>query len=135
MFDSKHQLLSEWFTVKEAKHRTLPNKVPKTSEGDIWWVAVGENVGIEINGKSKYFSRPVLVFKKLSHLGFMGIPLSTQIHEGSWYSSFIFQKRKICAVLSQARTFCAARLYSRIGQIADSDMKIIKEGFRKLYSE
>ena len=90
---SKHDLLEEWFPVKESKHNTSLNKIPKVNESDVWWVAVGENVGVEINGKSEYFSRPVLVCKKLSHLGFMGIPLTTQKHDGSWYVSFRFQEK------------------------------------------
>ena len=72
--NEKHINLERWFPVKEQKHSTEPKKLPKISEGEVWWTAVGENVGVEITGKSGYFSRPVLVFKKLSHLGFMGIP-------------------------------------------------------------
>ena len=130
---SKHDLLEEWFPVKESKHNTSLNKIPKVNESDVWWVAVGENVGVGINGKSEYFSRPVLVFKKLSHLGFMGIPLTTQKHDGSWYVSFRFQEKDVCASLSQARVFSAARLYGRLGQIAEDDMLKIKDGFRELY--
>jgi len=63
----------------------------------------------------------------------MGIPLSTQKHEGSWYINFKFQDKDICATLSQAKVFSSARLYSRLGQIAEDDMQKIKDGFRKLY--
>lgn len=132
-YDAKHQLLVDWFPLKETKHNIVLEKIPKVADGEVWWVAVGENVGIEINGKSKYFSRPVLIFKKLSHLGFMGIPLSTQKHNGSWYVNFEFQDKNICAALSQAKVFSSARLYSRLGQIAEDDMLKIKNGFRKLY--
>ena len=131
--DNKHNLLKSWFPIKESKHKIKTEKIPKITDGEVWWVAVGENVGIEINGKSKYFSRPVLVFKKLSHLGFMGIPLSTQKHSGSWYINFRFQNKEIYAALSQAKVFSTARLYNRLGQIAEDDMKTIQNGFRKLY--
>lgn len=129
----KHKLLEKWFPVKEQKHNTKPKKIQLVSEGDIWWTAVGENVGVEINGKSKYFSRPVLVFKKLSHLGFLGVPMTSQIHEGSWYTKIKFQNKIICAVLAQIRVFSAARLYDRMGQIDESDMAKITEGFKELY--
>lgn len=129
----KHNLLEDWFLIKEKKHNTKTYKIPKIDNGEVWWLAVGENVGIEINGKSEYFSRPVLVFKKLSHLGFMGIPLSTQKHRGSWYVDFRFQNREVYAALSQAKVFSTARLYNRLGQIAEDDMEKIKNGFSKLY--
>ncbi|MBR3332360.1 type II toxin-antitoxin system PemK/MazF family toxin [Candidatus Saccharibacteria bacterium] len=132
-FEDKHKNLEMWFPVKERKHNISTNKIPKITDGEIWWVAVGENVGVEINGKSKYFSRPVLIYKKLTHLGFLGIPLSTQKHDGAWYVGFRFQEKDICAVLSQARTFSTARLYSRLGQIAEDDMQKVKKGFRRLY--
>lgn len=130
---NKHKLLKAWFPVKERKHNTSTEKIPRITEGEIWWVAVGENVGVEINGKSEYFSRPVLIFKKLSHLGFMGIPLSTQKHDGSWYVNFRFQSKEVYAALSQIKTFSTARLYTRLGQIAEDDMKKIKNGFCNLY--
>ena len=45
----------EWIDVKEDIHF---NNVSHTiNEGEIWWCAVGENVGIEINGKSDAFAR------------------------------------------------------------------------------
>ena len=127
----KHRLFVEWFPLKEQKHNTT--KLQKVTNGDVWWVAVGENVGVEINGKSGYFSRPVIVFKKLSHLGFMGIPMTTQEHGGSWYAGFKFQGKIVYAVLSQARVFSTARLYNRIGQIAEDDFDKIKKRFCDLY--
>ena len=130
---AKHELLERWFPVKEAKHNCKTTKIPKVTEGEVWWAAVGENVGVEINGKSDYFSRPVVVFRKLSHLGFMGIPLSTQKHCGSWYVNFRFQNKEVYATLSQAKTFSSARLYTRLGQIAEDDMEKVKDGFRNLY--
>ena len=130
---NKHELLGKWFPVKEAKHNIETMKIPRITDGEVWWVAVGENVGVEINGKSEYFSRPVLVFKKLSHLGFMGIPLSTQEHSGSWYVNFRFQGKEVYAALSQAKVFSTARLYTRLGQVAEDDMEKVKVGFRSLY--
>ena len=55
---------------------------------------MGENVGIEINGKGKRFLRPVLILKKLSKNGFLGVPLTSQEHKGNWYANFIFLDKK-----------------------------------------
>ena len=76
----------EWIEVKEDLHFNA--RVPRISEGEVWWCSFGENVGIEINGKSSTFTRPVLIMKKLSSLGFMGIPLTSQKKSGSWYIGF-----------------------------------------------
>ena len=131
----KHRLLGDWNVVKEDFHFVPEKKFQLVRNGEVWWVGVGENVGVEINGKSKYFSRPVLVLKKLSHFGFMGVPLTSQPHKGSWYMSFEFQDCIETAVLAQAKVFSVARLYKRIGQVPDTDLEKVRDGFIKLYSK
>ena len=131
----KHRLLSNWNVAKEDFHFLSENKIQRVRNGEIWWVGIGENVGVEINGKSEYFSRPVLVLKKLSRYGFMGVPLTSQPHKGSWYVPFRFQERVEIAVLSQVRVFSVTRLYRRIGQVPDSDLEKVREGFLNLYSK
>ena len=65
----------EWIELKERLH--FVGNYPPIKEGQIWWCAVGENIGAEINGKNHTFSRPVLIMKKLSQYSFMGIPLTS----------------------------------------------------------
>lgn len=71
----------EWNIVKSNLH--FAGIFRNIKEGDIWWCSMGENVGVEINGKDEFFLRPVLVIKKLSKHGFMGAPLTSQPHQGS----------------------------------------------------
>jgi mRNA interferase MazF len=104
------------------------------NQDDVWWCAIGENIGIEINGKGKTFSRPILVYKKLSKGGFLGIPLSTQIKEGSWYVGISFQEKQICANLAQIRVFSTVRMQEKIGSLDNQDSEKIKNGFLRLYS-
>lgn len=121
----------EWITLKEKLHNV--NRLPDIKDGEIWWCAMGENVGVEINGKNREFSRPVLVFKKLSRYGFMGIPLTSQKHIGTWYISFVFQDKEETAVLAQAKVISVSRLYKRMGAIADPDFDLVRKSFKKLY--
>ncbi len=51
-------------------------------EGEIWWCSIGMNVGTEIFGKGRRFTRPVLVFKKFGSYSFLGIPITSQEKEG-----------------------------------------------------
>ena len=64
---------------KQKKNLERQNKKPTIREGEIWWCAIGANVGIEISGKGSGFSRPVLILKKLSSDGFIGVPLTSKI--------------------------------------------------------
>ena len=47
----------EWIGLKQKLHQGT-QAPPLVSAGDIWWASIGENVGSEINGKSRLFSRP-----------------------------------------------------------------------------
>jgi len=84
--------------LHESKHRP-----PLVSQGDIWWASVGENVGSEINGKSRLFSRPVIVFKKLAHGFYFVIPTTTRDRRGTWFVPFRQHEQNMLACLHQAR--------------------------------
>jgi mRNA interferase MazF len=99
----------------------------------VWWASVGENVGSEINGKSALFSRPVIIYKKLSHGFYFVVPTTTQNRSGSWFVPFRQQDKKMVACLHQARSIDHRRLSSKLGTIDDEDFERVKAGFRALY--
>ncbi len=122
----------EWIKLKEKLHGGVHNP-PLFRQGEVWWVSIGENIGTEINGKSKLFSRPVLVYKKLGTNSFLGIPMTSQIKEGSWYVQIkLFDKISII-LLHQMKVFDYRRLSSKLGQIDDEDFRKVKAGFTYLY--
>lgn len=123
----------DWIEVKADVHERIV--LPNFSEGEIWWCAVGRNVGVEINGKSKTFARPVIVLRKLNKRSFMAIPLTSKRHEGTWYVGFSFKGIEEYAVLAQSRIMSAARLYQRIGRADETDMLKIGIGFRDLFCD
>jgi mRNA interferase MazF len=123
----------EWIGLKEKLHNAEV-KPPLFKEGEIWWCAIGENLGIEINGKDKAFSRPVYIYKKLSRNGFFGIPLSTVQKTGSWYVEVSFQGKRSFANLAQCRVLSYLRMYIKMGSLDESDISKIKDGFLRLYS-
>lgn len=88
---------------------------------------------MEINGKSDTFARPVLVLRKLSRLNFIGVPLTSKNHDGSWYVSFIFKNRNQTAVLSQIRNFSVSRLYNKMGVVPRTDLDLVKKGLFDLF--
>ena len=131
MEDCINKRFDEWIKVKSDLH--FAGVYRNIKEGDVWWCSIGENVGVEINGKQEFFLRPVLVMKKLSKFGFMGVPLTSQPHEGSWYVQFDFKDKHQNAVLAQARVFSVYRLRRKMGTVPDSDLELVRSGFKKLY--
>jgi mRNA-degrading endonuclease toxin of MazEF toxin-antitoxin module len=122
----------EWIALKKGLDRR-EQAAPFVSDGDIWWTSAGENVGSEINGKSGLFSRPVVIYKKLSHGLYFVIPTSTQEKTGSWFVGFRQHGKEMVACLHQARTIDHRRLSSKLGALDDEDFERIKDGFRRLY--
>lgn len=122
----------KWIDMKKSIHDK--RKLPNVHEGEVWWGGVGENVGVEINGKSKRFSRPVLIMRKLSREGFMGIPLTSQKKTGTWYVEIEFLNTKQYAAICQARVLSASRLYGKMGMLPELDLAKVRKGFARLYT-
>lgn len=129
---AKNARFDQWFNLKKILHarNTLP---PVVANGDIWWVSFGENIGVEINGKSKVFTRPAVILKKLSYNFYFVIPLTTKNKIGSWYLNFYQKEKEMWACLHQARGVDYHRLYSKLGKLNDNDFLKIKDGFYKLF--
>ena len=121
----------KWMVVKARVNNYAP--VRSIKEGEVWWAAIGENVGVEIDGKSDNYSRPVLIFKKHTGLCFTGIPLSSKLHKGSWYVSFVFKNNLENAVVVQASLMSTVRLYEKIGEVSKGDFARIQKGFENLF--
>ena len=114
-----------WMTIKERIHYQQLTRT--ISDGEIWWCAVGENVGSEICGKGAFFSRPMLIIRKLSKNNFIGVPLSSQIHYGSWYVDFVFKNKKEYAVVAQVENVSTYRLYTKIGRVPNTDLDKVRQ--------
>lgn len=122
----------KWLEKKKAMN-DLGHRPPFVSEGDVWWIGVGENVGSEIGGKSAKFSRPGIIYKKLAHGFYLIIPTTTKQREGSWYVKIRQQGIDVSVCLHQVRTIDHRRLYTKIGSLDDADRARIREGFIRLY--
>lgn len=118
----------EWIGLKE-RLDTVSNTPPLFNEGEIWWCAMGENIGTEISGKNKSFSRPVVVLKKYGRLSFFGLPLTTKAKQGSWFVPIKQEGKESVAVVSQGRYIDYRRLYKKIGTLDDIDFARVKESF------
>ena len=103
-------------------------------QGDIWWCSIGMNLGEEIFGKGKKFTRPVLVFKKFTSNSFLGLPLTTQKKTGSWYTKITINNEDRWVILNQARIFDKKRFTNKIASLDIKDYKKVKKYFLELYS-
>jgi mRNA interferase MazF len=129
----------DWGNLKP-KLNLKSHKPPLFKEKEMWWVKIGENIGSEVSGKNKDFTRTVIVHTKLSKYTFLGIPTTTQLTDsngkernGSWYAKIEIKGKPMLAVLSQIRVFDYRRLDKVVAEIDEVDFETIKQAFNDIY--
>lgn len=119
----------KWNEVKKKLHTTTVRRSFKNR--DIFYMKMGQNVGFEQNGKGNEFIRPVIILKKITNDMFIGVPLSTQLKNGSWFYKFSFNKNgKVSnniAIIPQIKMYSTKRLLNRIGKINIENFNELKE--------
>jgi len=105
---------------------------PFCHERELWWCALGMNVGFEQDGSDIEYRRPVLILKGLSAQTSLVIPLTTSasIHKLRPNIGLV-EGKEACALLSQMKVIDTKRLVSKIGnldkKIFDEIRKIVKD--------
>ncbi len=92
---------------------------PYFHERQVWWTAIGHNIGDEEDGKGNNFTRPVLIIKKFNRSLFYGIPLSTNLKTGKYYHTLTIRGKKRVALLSHMRDYDAKRLLNVLEVITE----------------
>lgn len=108
---SVFQPLLDWVLLTTKLNQKA--SVPNFSVREVWNCYWGINIGFEINGKTKEFTRPVLILKKLSRYTFVGIPLTSKLHDGPGFLPSKVNGREGRFVLNQIRVLDARRLINR----------------------
>lgn len=100
-------------------------------EKEIWWAALGKNIGYEMDGKHEYFSRPVLVLKKYSGGMCFIVPLTTKVKGIDLPYQYVFEVNGIknAANLSQGRAISCRRLLYKIDGVNINVFNEIMEKF------
>ena len=128
------QNFDKWNKIKKDIDRCTVRRSFKTR--DIFYMKMGHNVGFEQNGEGTDFVRPVLILKKITNDMFIGIPLSSQIKDGSWFYKFNFIKNgKVSsniAILPQIKMYSSKRLLNRIGKMKIENFDEVKTKIKEL---
>lgn len=116
-----------WNKIKKITDKTPP--LIRIRVGEIRWCRYGVNIGKEILGKGQTFRRPVLILKKYSGDGFLGLPLTSQSHTGDWYYGLHQKELYGYVILNQGRTLDRKRLEDKIIEISEVELNNIKKAY------
>lgn len=95
--------------------------IPYFYEREVWWVAIGHNIGDEEDGKGRDFARPVLIVRKFNKALFYGVPLTTAMKTGKYYQRIVIKDGPRMALISHLRDYDAKRLLDRVDFISELD--------------
>ncbi|MFA7252609.1 MAG: type II toxin-antitoxin system PemK/MazF family toxin [Candidatus Paceibacterota bacterium] len=120
----------KWNEKKKSIHWT--NQPTIFHEREIWWCALGVNIGFEEDGKNENFERPVLIIKKFNrHVAWI-IPLTTQKHNDVFH--YQLKTSKTFIILSQQTSISSKRLVRFIEKISEDEILFIFELLKSFYT-
>lgn len=96
------------------------------NEREIWWCALGVNIGDEEDGKNSLFERPVLILKKFNRQIVLVVPLTTKPKPNRYYFQLQHGHEPSAVILSQLRLISTKRLTRRIKIIGKKQFEEIK---------
>lgn len=105
-----------WGVQKQKIH--FEGEAPFCHEREVWWCALGTNVGFEQDGTGKNYDRPVVILKGFNKHVFFCVALTGRKREGAFYLYLgSIEDRDSSAVLSQVRLCDSKRLVRKIGTL------------------
>lgn len=121
-----------WNTEKKQLNESVSDKSFYIHEREVWWAAIGVNIGTEMDGKNEQHERPVLIVRKLGKNQFLGIPLTSRTKEGVFYIPINYNNRQGTACISQVRVMSVQRLLRKIGRTRCDDFMLVTQQLSKL---
>lgn len=121
-----------WHVLKQELDKG--ERLPTFHEREIWWCSIGLNIGFELFGKSKVFSRPVLVIRKFGQATFLGVPLTTSAKKGYYRYPYEVGDKKGSLIFDQVRTYDARRLRNVIEKVPEPRFEKIKQAMKACFN-
>jgi len=108
-----------WNVCKQGIHYAAENKLYHARE--VWWCALGINIGFEQDGAGVSGERPVLILKGFSKQVCLVIPLTTSAKKNPYHLALgKIGGRDSFAIMSQIRLIDTKRLINKVAVIEQS---------------
>lgn len=125
----------QWHTKKSILNERKDMDAIFFREKEIWWVALGANVGFEQDGKGEEFRRPALILKKFNRHVVLVVPLTTKLKRGNkYYVSCVASSDTLdrMAIISQIRLVDTRRFVDKLGVVEESSYQKIKNAVKAM---
>ncbi len=102
-------------------------------EREIWWCALGVNIGFEQDGKNENFERPVLILSKFNREVLWAVPLTRRQKNNKYYFNINHQATDSWVILSQVKLISSRRLLRRTGALSEDKFKEVVNKIKGLF--
>lgn len=123
---------NKWNTEKQYIDST--NHHPYFSEREIWWCALGVNIGVEVDGKNGKFERPALVLKYLNKDMTLVVPLTTKHKADKNHIEIKTEYITSYAKISQIKVISTKRLLRKVSTLPEAEFQKVKQEFLAFFS-
>ena len=103
-------------------------------KGEVWWAALGVNIGHEIDGKNELFERPIIVLKKVNEDLLWALPITRSIRTEDEFYLMKYHGKPQMILTSQIRMISSKRLLRLIFRIREEEFLIIKKKIEGILS-
>ncbi|HEY4479648.1 MAG TPA: type II toxin-antitoxin system PemK/MazF family toxin [Candidatus Paceibacterota bacterium] len=122
---------NKWNKKKKYIHAQAENKL--YHEREVWWCALGVNIGYEQDGTGDGGERPVLILKGFSRQVCLAIPLTTSKKKNPYHISLgIIGGKEASVIISQIRLLDTKRLINKIGVVDHKLFEQIRKSAKDL---
>src|SRR5687767_12079283 len=118
-----------WIKVKQALHEQEHGPYGQVRE--IWWCALGINVGHEQDGKDRQRVRPVLIVKRFNAQLLWIVPLTSKKKERPFYLPTTHDGKTTYLLLSQMRAMSNKRLIRLVRKLPQAEFKEVRKRLRQ----
>jgi mRNA interferase MazF len=101
---------------------------PKVKE--VWWARLGMNIGREVYGKGRDYTRPVLVINSEGSEMCIIVPLTSKLRKNKYTEVVTTEDgKKHCAMLYQTRAIDKRRLREHVYTLNDAEYSKVEAVF------
>lgn len=130
----------QWNQFKKLLHKE--NKSIFAWPREIWWCALGLNLGAETDGKNNRFERPVIIMRVYNKETMLVLPITTKERPDTFHYKILIKmssdergyleiQKTGWVKLTQARVISNKRLLRKIDTASGQEFNLIRQAFIK----
>jgi len=115
----------KWNTEKKRLHSEA--KKFYAHPRDIWWCAMGLNIGAEIDGKNDNFERPIIVIRAYNTETLLALPITSKEKKDQFHIPISVRIGTVWVKMTQARVISSYRLLRKLDVVSENEFEKVKK--------